>query len=373
MTTEEEPSGRPDGRVRWKQTVLPIGLGGIAMLIGVFLLLVPVRSADAAARAFAAAQPCAPGLTPRQQAQCLSSVPATVERVRTTGRRAQVTHIDAARGDGTKQHLDMQWTGIEQLVAQGEQVRLVSWRGEVRSIAHGARFSRSTFTDRNPYTAYAVPFAWGAGLLLGGPVMVWIGCWQRWLSGRYRRAAPWQFMVPAVAGALVAVHVPVTAVALNLRIEEALRWSGIGAALIVLVAGAVSLYKALRGEPDTIEVAPRRDDKQRVFGALLLGDRSGPGGTHAHSRLVVGPGVLAFTDDPAGAFRRKPLPAALVLERVRPLFASDPDQTAASELGIGCLVAQCRDGERELLIAVRRKDMPWLVGALAPAEPVDAV
>ncbi|MEJ8643029.1 hypothetical protein WKI68_19815 [Streptomyces sp. MS1.HAVA.3] len=80
--------------------------------------------------------------------------------------------------------------------------------------------------------------------------------------------------------------------------------------------------------------------------------------------------MLAFSVDPTGAFRRAPLPSGLVLEQVRPVFASDPgamDLYGRHEPTY--LVAQCRDGEREVLIAAPRKEMPWLVGALPKAEP----
>ncbi|WP_405831463.1 MULTISPECIES: hypothetical protein [unclassified Streptomyces] len=146
--------------------------------------------------------------------------------------------------------------------------------------------------------------------------------------------------------------------------------SGAGAGLAVLVIGAVWLYQRVRGESDTIEVAPRRDGRVHVIDAQILGDNTFPG---PKPYLVVAPGVLAFTTDPTGTYGRTPLPSGLVLERVRPVFASDP---GARDLYIGrsprpCLVAQCRDGEREVLIAVRRKNMRWLVGALRQADQAD--
>ncbi|MEU7555184.1 hypothetical protein AB0B01_23065 [Streptomyces sp. NPDC044571] len=368
MNSEENPK-RPVDQASWRSAGLGIGFGAVMMLIGACLLLVPVRTATAAARDFAAADTCAPGLRPRQEAQCVSSVPATVERSWKPGVRYTVEDIEVVRGDGKKQRLRMQWHSAEPIVADGAEVRLVRWRGQVRNITYGPGFAHTAYTVENPYTAYAVPFGWGLGLLIIGPALVWVGCRQRWLSGRSRRAAPWQLVVPSLALTVLGVGVAVIAMTLDLRIEETLRWSGAAAALTVLCAGAVCLYKGLRGEQDTIEMAPRRDEREHVFGAVLLGDRSGPAGTRRNAYLVVAPGVVAFTNDPTGAFRREPLPAGLMLERVRPLLASDPDAMDVAAEETSYVVAQCRDGEREVLIAARRRDMPWLVGALPQVRP----
>lgn len=344
-----------------------MGLGAAAMLIGAVLLLVPVRIADAAARDFAAADTCAPGLPPRERAQCLSPEPATVERYGKDESGGTYASVQVVLGDGRTRRIDLEGAGFRVEPAKGAPVRLVSWRGEIRYVVYGSGAPRTAFTEADPYTAYTVPFGWGAFLLLFGPVLLWIGFWQSRLSHRSRRASPWQVMVPSLALGFLSVGVLTAAMTSDLRIERLLLLCGAGLALAVLVIGAVWLYKALRGESDTVEVEPRRDDRTHVFTARVLGADTefGPG-----SHLVVAPGVLAFTIDPTGAFGHSPLPSGLVLERVRPVFASDP---GAMELygryEPTYLVAQCRDGEREVLIAVPRKRMPWLVGALPKAEP----
>ncbi|MEU7727631.1 hypothetical protein AB0B78_20690 [Streptomyces sp. NPDC040724] len=370
MTSDENPK-RPAGQTSWRATTLSIGIGTAALLAGALLMLGPVRSADAAARDFAAAQACAPGPAPSAQAQCRSSVPATVERYWKTGARSTAGHIEVVpHGDGQRQILDLERDFRLRAPASGDEVRLVGWRGEVRYVTYGPGYGRTVFTEANPYTAYAVPFGWGAFLLFFGAILVWIGSWQRWLSHLSRRAAPWQVMVPTVMLALLAAGAPALALAGGVRIEEALSVSGTGVGLAVLVIGAVWLYKALRGESDTVAVEPRRDDREHVFTAHVLGDDTGFG---PGPYLVVAPGVLAFSVDPTGAYRRAPLPSGLVLEQVRPVFASDPgamDLYGRHEPAY--LVAQCRDGEREVLIAVARKNMPWLVGALPQADPAAA-
>ncbi|WP_374775283.1 hypothetical protein OG756_22690 [Streptomyces sp. NBC_01310] len=365
MISEEKQPKRPATQTSWQNGTAMV-LGAAAMLIGAVLLLVPVRTADAAARAFAAADTCAPGLPPRERAQCLSPEPATVERYGQDERGDTYTYVEVVLGDGRTRHLDLQGSGFRMVPAQGDPVRLVSWRGEVRYVVYGSGAPRTAVTDANPHTTYAVPFGWGAFLLLFGPVLIWIGSWQRWLSHRSRRAAPWQVMVPCVTLSLLSVGVLIAAMVSDLPIGQLLRVCGAGLALAAVVIGAVWIYKALRGESDTAEVEPRRDDREHVFIAHVLGDDTGFG---PGPYLVVAPGVLAFSVDPTGAFRRAPLPSGLVLEQVRPVFASDP---GAMELygryEPTYLVAQCRDGEREVLIAVPRKKMPWLVGALPKAE-----
>ncbi|WP_404957722.1 hypothetical protein [Streptomyces sp. 147326] len=370
MISEDEPKRLADQK-SWRATTLPLGIGAVALLAGVLLMLVPVRTADAAARDFATAQVCAPGLPPRVEAQCRSSVPATLERYWTSGGLSRTEHIEVVRGDGKRQRVDLEQDFHRTVPAGGEAVRLVSWRGEVRYVTYGPGYAHTAFTEANPYFAYAVPFGWGALLLVLGPLLIWIGSWQRWLSHRSRRADPWQVGVPTVTLILLAVGVLGLPTVGDVRIEEALTVSGAGAGLAVLVIGAVWLYQRVRGESDTIEVAPRRDGRVHVIDAQVLGDNTflGP-----KPYLVVAPGVLAFTTDPTGSYGRTPLPSGLVLERVRPVFASDP---GAKDLYVGrsprpYLVAQCRDGEREVLIAVQRKNMRWLVGALPQGDPAAA-
>lgn len=81
---------------------------------------------------------------------------------------------------------------------------------------------------------------------------------------------------------------------------------------------------------------------------------------------MAGPGVLAFTIDPSGRLRGTPLPPGLVLERLRHQYATDPGrEVRGSKYEVYC-IAQCRAGDEEVLIAVERRHMPWLVGALTP-------
>ncbi len=370
MISDDDPK-RPANPLSWGATTLPIGMGAVALLAGALLMLVPVRTADAAARDFAAAQACAPGLPSRVEAQCRSSVPATLERYGMSGGLSRTEHIEVVRGDGRRQRVDLEQDFHRTVPAGGDAVRLVSWRGEVRYVTYGPGYAHTAFTEANPYRAYAVPFGCGSLLLVLGTLLVWVGSWQRWLSHRSRRADPWQVGVPTVTLIFLAVGVVGLPVIGDLRIEEALSMSGAGAGLAVLVIGAAWLYQRVRGDSDTIVVAPRRDERVHVTEAQVLGDNTffGP-----KPYLVVAPGVLAFSIDPTGTHGRTPLPSGLVLERVRPVLASDPGakDLYASRSARPYLVAQCRDGEREVLIAVPRKNMRWLVGALPQAEKATA-
>ncbi|MFD3543733.1 hypothetical protein ACFWUQ_30115 [Streptomyces sp. NPDC058662] len=211
------------------------------------------------------------------------------------------------------------------------------------------------------------PADWALGTVAGGAAVLWAGVWAAWLAkGSWRRDF-WSLAAPV--GVLTAVGVGGT-VAMSMdagtgRIPDAGLLSCVVVTVVTVVA-AVTVYAAQVSRFDyTVDIAPRHGDTERTFPAVLLGDDTGPGGFPRHSHIVVGPGVLACTNDPAGAHRREPLPAGLVLERVRHPRATDPAVVADAAGGM-YYVAQCRDGDREVLIAVGRGAMPWLVGALTP-------
>ncbi|MFE9464927.1 hypothetical protein ACFYNW_14875 [Streptomyces virginiae] len=361
-----ENNGGTTGEPRKRSAFVAVAAVGLAsVLAGAGLLLGPVANAVDRQRAFEAATPCARG----QTRDCLSTAPATVVGRLDNG-SLRHADIEFATADGTSQVITLDYKPDERHFPADRPVRLVAWRGAVTAVQYGnGPTAGSSPTTDHPRDAHQAPLAWALGLVFAGAGALWLVTWTAAFSTRSLRNAPPGAAVPYVWLVTVAVAAPFTAM-LTDGVPQSLFWTAVAAAVLLCITVALCRSQVDRG--GVIEVAPRRDGREHVFPALVLGDRSGPGGTYAHSHLVVGPGVLAFTNDPTGAFRRDPLPAGLVLERVRRLLPSDPDAIVANDVGRACLVAQCRDGEREVLIAVTPRNMRWLVGALPRTDPADA-
>ncbi|MFE6685031.1 hypothetical protein ACFVFQ_00995 [Streptomyces sp. NPDC057743] len=209
----------------WASTTLPIGLGAMAMVVGVWLLVIPFPQAMAAARAYDAAIGC-PRQAPSDEAgsgeagsgeaasgDCLSGVDATVQRSWTRGSRPVRHYLEFQRADGIRQEVRLDWRTHGGSPAKGTRVRLVSWRGEIRHVNYPAGGTHNTggtlrtlFTDANPRTAHALPLAWGLGLTFGGPALLWFGCLtRRYAPDNPPRDVPLPDILPPTVLVLVAV------------------------------------------------------------------------------------------------------------------------------------------------------------------------
>ncbi|MFF3214185.1 hypothetical protein ACFYYB_26360 [Streptomyces sp. NPDC002886] len=363
MITRNVPTAPPSPR-RLLYSLPAMVLGVAAILIGVWLLLVPVRQDRADARAYDAATNCVAG-SPRERAgDCLSAVPAVLEEIRSEGTRNPRIYLEVRREDGSRQEIRLSRSTSSSFAPAGTALRLVSWRGEIRHVNYGTgEAARTVFTEHNPRTAHETPLGWALGLGPAGAALLWGGAWFTWFSSHSRRTTPWQFNVPVLGLLLLAVILGTSPIMYD-SVRETLRWSGFLLAGGVVAIAASCLHQ-MRANTDTIRVRPRTRNRDRTFPALLIGDTGGPGGTPRHSHIVVGPGVLAWTNDPSGRSGRTPLPPGLVLERVRHPYATDPGPAPRGNKWQFFHVAQCRDGDTEVLIAVERRAMPWLVGALA--------
>ncbi|MCX4780284.1 hypothetical protein [Streptomyces sp. NBC_01264] len=321
-----------------------------------------------------------------------------LERIRTEGNRNPVHCLVVVRADGSREHIRLSTRADARYTPPGTALLLVSWRGRIRYVDHDRRTAGSAtatagsaaagsptgspagsstgeaptgegprptslLTDHDPHTAHRTPLAWPLGLLPAGAALAWGGIWYARLSSYSRRRSPWQVWMP-VGGLMALAAFAVPCALLFDGVRESLRWTGIAAAVVTAVA-AVCCLRAARNS-DQIEVVPCADEKVRIFPGHLLGDTGGPAGTRRHTHIVAGPGVLEFTNDPSGRLRGTPLPPGLVLERVRHQYATDPGHEVRGAEREVYHVAQCRDGEEEVLIAVERRHMPWLVGALTP-------
>ncbi|MFK0291939.1 hypothetical protein ACIQU6_15905 [Streptomyces sp. NPDC090442] len=266
----------------WASTTLPIGLGAMAMVVGVWLLVFPFPEAMAAARAYDAAIGCphraASGEAASDEARsseaesaeaasgdCLSGVDATVQRSWTRGSRPVRQYLEFAREDGTRQELRLDRGTYADAPANGTRVRLVSWRGEVRHINYRVAGTRDTagttrtlFTDANPRTAHALPLAWGLGLTFGGPALLWFGC----LARRHAPdSPPRDVLLPGTLPPTVLVLVAVSTGAIAIQgdpVADTLRQAGFLALGGLLLAPLLAWY-----------AAPRRREAGRRKGQLL--------------------------------------------------------------------------------------------------------
>lgn len=250
-------------------------------------------------------------------------------------------------------------------VKAGDQVTTWYWRGQVRFIEFkGVR----QYTHEDPRGDYRLPGGIGMALAPFSLMLFWCAYWLGRRGAVSPLRSPWQITVPMVAGFWI-MCVGGVSVAFSAGMADALWFTALGS-VPGLLAAAVWATMKLRADrrrgTDTIEVTPRVPDREEHFPGFIIGDV--PYSMAGFDHLVAGPGYLASTPDPTGRIARRTVPRTLVVERVRPPYRSDPggDHT-------GCWIAECRDGETRVLIAVEDMNMPWILGALEPrTEPAGA-
>ncbi|GHA10851.1 hypothetical protein GCM10010329_37110 [Streptomyces spiroverticillatus] len=346
-----------------------MALSLVALAVAGWLLGVAVPQKVLQGRAYDAASGCPAGVS----GDCLSGRPGTVERTWMGSGRSPSQYVEVAAKNGNQEfRLDR---GQRATLAKGTDVRMVSWRGEVRHlnlVGADGRTSRTLFTAANPRTAHGMDMAVGLGLAFCGAGVLLLGLYAL-------RHAPGGSREGSVPGTLTALQVPSLMLVLvgicagvlaldGAPVGQVLGWTGWMVAAAVPIGGLMALWLRVRPAPPTgpVPVEARHPDRDRTFPVQLLGDRSGPGGFPRHTHLVAGPGgLLAFTVDPTGKFRREELPASLALVHVRHWNDDDPDCPAdAGERKHGRVV-ELRDGGRTVLLGVHKRDAPWVVGALA--------
>ncbi|MFI0979779.1 hypothetical protein ACH4SP_22605 [Streptomyces sp. NPDC021093] len=359
--------------VSWPRSYVAVALGLAAMLVAGWLLGSVVPQKVLAGRAYETARSCPAGEAGAAARDCLSSARGTLERTWKGEGRNPRAHAEVVTADGRRLEFrldDGEHTGF---APKGTAVLLVSWRGEVRHLNYTpAGATHTVFTDANPRTAHGGALAWGLGLAFGGAGFALLGLQgRRYEPGGSRAGEPEpMFLQPAQVPALMLIMLGICAGVLASYgdpVGTALKRTGWMAAGAVVVGALMALYLRVRPARPTgpVTVAPRRPDRDRTFPVRVLGDTSGPGGHPRHSHLVAGPGgLLAYTNDPTGAFRREELPPGLVLEQVRHWHLSDPTRPLNTAEAKDFRVVQLRDGDRELLLAVHRRQAPWVLGAL---------
>ncbi|MCC3775249.1 hypothetical protein [Streptomyces sp. UNOB3_S3] len=236
------------------------------------------------------------------------------------------------------------------------------WNGEIR--AFDFRGERQ-YAEADPTDDFRVPTAIGLVATPLSLAFLWSAYWLARRSAKSPRRTPWQTSVPNLAAfGIAAAGAPFGY--FQDTMEGALRWTGYVAVPIVTVAAAVMVWNVFRDrrkETDTVEVVPLIPTREKVFVGVITGDV--PYSKEGFHTLVAGPGLLATTVDPTGHVLRTTVPGTLVVERVRPVYRTDPSIYRENV----ALVAECRDGDKRVLILAAAEHMGWVLGALLPDGP----
>ncbi|MFF4156314.1 hypothetical protein [Streptomyces sp. NPDC001678] len=330
-------------------------VGVVLATAAAILLLLTVPAKHAEGRDFRAAPTCPAA------GDCLRPEPFTVVKVaRDETKKFPHYYLRVAGRDGSRPLVELRGQSpVVDVVKAGDQVTAWYWKGEIRAFEfRGER----QYAEADPTDDFRTPTAIGLAVAPLSLAFLWTAYWLARRSAKSPRRAPWQTSVPCIAAfGIAAAGAPFGYY--QDTMAGALRWTGYVAVPIVTVAAAVMVWNALRDrrkETDTVEVVPRMPTREEVFGGVITGDVSySKEGFHT---LVAGPGLLATTVDPTGRILRTTVPGTLVVERVRPVYRTDPSIYMEN----GALVAECRDGDKQVLILAATEHMGWVLGALLP-------
>lgn len=345
---------------RAREWLLPMGFGLLCLLVSAGLFAtVPGALADQ--HAYAAAPAC-PGGT--RSDSCTVTVPATVKDTedQPSGKSVHYWLLVTERGSDAVRRVRMSGSEpVYDAVRAGDEVTLTYWRGEIRTVRFGAAAQE---THASPADDWRRPMAFGFLALPFGIVMLLSG----WMH-RYRpfpaHAAPWPFTMGLAAAAFLGCA----------GFLGGMLGGGVRDALVITAGGippAVglgALYARWLGRraaraADTSDIVALPATERRCVRASVHGDVPYSGGGCDH--VVVGDGRPAATPDPTGRFARRTLPETLAVRGVRGLGPDDPTDWY-TRYKYDCVVIECRDGDRPVLVVTRRPDAPWLLGALVPA------
>ncbi|MFI5866391.1 hypothetical protein [Streptomyces sp. NPDC051546] len=191
MIIRNAPAAAPPSPRRLLYSIPAMVMGVAAILTGVWLLLVPVPQDRADARAYDAATSCVAGSARERAGDCLSAVPAVLDKVRSEGRRNRRVYLEVRREDGGPQEIRVPGSTSATFAPAGTALQLVSWRGEIRHVNYGTgKAARTVFTEHNPRTAHRTPLGWALGLGPAGAALLWGGAWFAWFPSRSWRTTP---------------------------------------------------------------------------------------------------------------------------------------------------------------------------------------
>ena len=349
-----DPAAGVSGR---RKSLIPVGIGLLLVLLATGLLAT-VPGTLTEARAYVAAPACLPET---RSATCTTTVPATVRGTENEPRGKGTRYWILLTEEGSDTVRRVQMIGhepVQDTVHAGDQVTVTYWRGEIRTVRFGTAAQE---TKASPADDWRIPVAFGLMTLCFGLSMLLLAWW----AVRHRKAAhfiPWQPGILLVTGILVGGTGFVAG-----RGAGTVREAFVITALSVVpaaVLGALFTWWLRRRQnraADTSGIVPVLPDRKQCLHATVRGDV--PYSVSGFGLLVVGDGRPAATPDPEGRFARRTLPETLTVQHVRALRPDDPDGWYEAYKYDG-VVMECRDGDRTVLIATRRRDAPLVLGSL---------
>ncbi|MFE5212764.1 hypothetical protein [Streptomyces sp. NPDC056600] len=333
------------------------GVVGVLAVLVTALIWLPRPWGDL--RAYEAAPVCRAGRAVEDCRTVTRAEVTEVERLRRGSRGAYRLTLRLADGSVRKVTMAGLRGGLGASV--GERAGIVVWRGSAVEVAQGPH--RDTVTG-SPLLAWRPPLVF---LLLLTPATVaalWTAGWLRRRQRGLGRRVTGREAVPVGVVLVAAVVAAVGGLPIGLSAsgpEDALRagaWLMAGAAVVAVPFVLRTSARPPRERRD-VPVGPRTPAEERVVPGFVRGDV--PYSKEGFDRLVVGPGLLAATPDPAGRVARVRVP---VLEVVR-VRESWPDEALPQGRGSApTQVVECRDADREVLIVARAEDLPEVLGAL---------
>ncbi|SFB88167.1 hypothetical protein [Streptomyces aidingensis] len=357
------PMYRKGGISPWQPALLGLLLTGLGVAVPAVML--PPALADG--RAYAAAAPC-PGGTAAVDpaADCLLTRQAAVTGKDVTGRGDNKKYfLVLGFPDGTRQRAQL-GKNSQQKFETGEPVTVVSWRHEIREIT--TRDGERLTTRAHPAGGYIAPMMVAVLATPVGGSLLWMAHWLRRLRRTGRSPASVgrrHTSVPFVTAVLYGFAAMI-AVALSPSAPAAAAGAG-GVAVGAVLLGALAWRRQRnKAGPKAAGLLAATGVRVPVAETVIPARVSGevPYSRTDCDHLVLSPAGVAVTSDGRGRGLRIPLPGSLAFVRLHRGDAVGRIDGVARPL-----LVECRDGDREVLIAADRGHVPWILGALWPRLP----
>ncbi|WP_162929159.1 hypothetical protein [Streptomyces sp. YIM 130001] len=300
---------------------------------------------------------------------CVTKVAARVERMEQRGRFSKRSlHVSELRsgaipgGAGGGGHVEVRLLDSDPLyndVLLGDRVTLSYWKGEVRTVRHGALTQE---TEDSPANTWRVPVGIGFLATPFGLIMLLMSWSYRNHHPNELSTAPsWPFagvltlLGSGVVGSFVSRDAD--------HVQQVFLAAGIAAAVCAVLSLPLAWTMAWmqRRAADTSDVVPVRLAAPLCVAAEVYGEV--PYSIDEFRFLLLGAGPPAVTSVPVEWSTPQQLPASLAIQEVRSFRPGDPTHWPSTYQYDG-IVIECLDGEQVVLIACGRRDAPLILGAL---------
>ncbi|MGW3274073.1 hypothetical protein ACWDFH_21760 [Streptomyces kronopolitis] len=346
---------------------MPLFFGLLLVLVSAGLFAA-VPGAEADNRAYAAASACP---TSARQGSCTTTVPATVKGTENEPSGKSVHHWLLLTERGSKAVRRVRMAGsapVYGAVRVGDEVSLTYWRGEIRSVRFGAAtqqaWTHPAEDGRLPAAFGFLTLGFGLSTLVMGLGVLWIRARRRDRSPSAVHAAYWRLTAGGVAP-LVPGCLGFTTSSMGDAVGDAFVTTAVGTPPILLLTTLCMWWMArrMRRGTDISGIVAVPPTQKQCVGAAVHGDV--PYSVEGFGYLVVGDGRPAVTPDPDGRFARRTLPETLTVRCVRPLGLDDDADLWRTHRTFDCVIIECRDADRPVLIATRKRHASLILGALA--------